>query len=113
MSHQSTREIMTEPTDTLYLVGIGNGIDLLISKDEILVNNYCESTEEFDCFVRTAHVVASHFGGEVKERSLPENLHSVVDEMFEALPEWNSCDKHIAEFIMEESFVKEFEGSGK
>jgi len=95
--------------ETLYLVYVGNGTDLLITKDKILINNFAESTREYDAFERTAHAVADTYGGVIKERSLPDNLYDTVDEMFEALPAYDSCDKHIAEFIMEESFEKEFE----
>lgn len=95
---------------TLYLVYCGNGTDLLISEDEILINNFADTTTEYDIFERTARTVAGAFGGEIKERVLAENHHSIVDEMFEDITPDNPSDNHIAKYIMDNSFVKEFEG---
>ena len=94
---------------TLYLVYCGNGTDLLLSEDEILINNYAESTSEYDTFERTAYAVAGHFGGVIKQRSLTEEHHSIVDDMFEAITPDKPSDNHIAKYVIDNSFVKEFE----
>ncbi len=104
---------MSEPTDTLYLVYAGGGVDLLISKDKVLVNNYSDSTDTYNAFEQTAQIVASHFGGEIKEISLPQEYYTIVEEMFEAIDYRSDTapnnDDHIAVFIMDNGFVKEFE----
>ena len=94
---------------TLYLVYAGNGTDLLLSDDEIIVNNFADTSTEYDIFERTAHAVVSALGGVVKERSLAEEHYDVIDDMFEAITPDNPSDKHIAEYIMKNSFVKEYE----
>ena len=95
---------------TLYLVYCGNGTDLLLSDDEILIHNFADTTTEYDIFESTARTVARAFGGVIKERVLADVLHSAVDEMFEAITPDNPSDKHIAKFVLDNSFVKEFEG---
>lgn len=104
---------MTEPTDTLYLVYVGGCTDLLISKDKVLVNNYSDDSDIYNAFEQTAQIVCGHFGGVIKEISLPKEFHTTVEEMFEAIDYRSDTapnnDDHIAVFIMDNGFVKEFE----
>ena len=94
---------------TLYFVYVGCGTDLLLSEDKVLINNYSDSTDTYNAFEQTAQIVSAFYGGTIKERSLAEEHYTIVDDMFEAITPEEPSDKHIAKYIMENSFVKEYE----
>ena len=99
-----------KPIEPLYLVCIGCGIDLLISKDEVLVNNYSDSTAQYDIFENTAYSVSNHCGGSIVEIELSDEHCTVVEEMFEDIdyrdPTQQGAEKAIAEYILKHGTAK-------
>jgi len=75
----------------LSMVYIGDGVDLLVSDDKVVVNCYAEDSSHHEIFEHTVYNVATHLGAEVQHLELTEEHQKAVTNILEG-EEWKEDD---------------------
>lgn len=66
----------------LYSVDIGNGSHILLTEEKVLVNQYTESSHEYEAFENGMNAVAEAYNVPINTITLAKEHCDVIDEMY-------------------------------